>query len=152
MVESNAAPGPTPDPLTAYLATHDAPCPGCKYNLRGIQQPQCPECGRVLTLEELLAPSLRSINAMADVVSFLMAFPFIVVATLICIFGIDLGPSRMWLPLAAAALISATIAWAFLFPIRRLLRKRLHMAVLYNPVTVLILIYLLLLVVVLVFN
>ena len=38
------------DPLIAYLATHDAPCPGCKYNLRGLRGDSCPECGFGLTL------------------------------------------------------------------------------------------------------
>jgi hypothetical protein len=28
-----------------YLAEHDAPCPNCTYNLRGMTTPRCPECG-----------------------------------------------------------------------------------------------------------
>lgn len=34
------------DPLlAAYLARHDARCPGCGYNLRGLETDRCPECG-----------------------------------------------------------------------------------------------------------
>lgn len=43
-----------PDPLIAYLAAHDAPCPGCGYNLRGLQTNSCPECGRTLSLKAIL--------------------------------------------------------------------------------------------------
>ena len=40
------------NPLTTYLATHNAPCPGCGYNLSGLTSGVCPECGRaVLTMD-----------------------------------------------------------------------------------------------------
>jgi len=31
--------------LRAFLAERDVPCPACGYNLRGAQDPVCPECG-----------------------------------------------------------------------------------------------------------
>jgi hypothetical protein len=45
-------PLPTDDTalLLHYLQSHDAPCPLCKYNLRNLTQPRCPECGRELRL------------------------------------------------------------------------------------------------------
>jgi hypothetical protein len=36
--------------LVTWLSTHDAPCPACKYNLRNLTVPRCPECGRPLSL------------------------------------------------------------------------------------------------------
>ncbi len=36
------------DWLRDYLAERDVPCPVCSYNLRGISQPRCPECGHRL--------------------------------------------------------------------------------------------------------
>lgn len=42
-------------PLVAYLADHDAPCPGCHYNLRNLTTAVCPECGAKLTLESVTA-------------------------------------------------------------------------------------------------
>jgi hypothetical protein len=38
------------DPIRLFLADRDAPCPGCNYNLRGIQDSACPECGRAVEL------------------------------------------------------------------------------------------------------
>ena len=51
--DAPAAPAPsgTPDTLLpAFLASRDVPCPSCSYNLRGVQEPVCPECGHSLEL------------------------------------------------------------------------------------------------------
>jgi hypothetical protein len=36
--------------LLRYLRDRDAWCPVCRYNLRGLTVPRCPECGRGLRL------------------------------------------------------------------------------------------------------
>lgn len=36
--------------LRSFIATRDAPCPACGYNLRGLTGNRCPECGRRLVL------------------------------------------------------------------------------------------------------
>jgi hypothetical protein len=36
--------------LTSFLAEHDAPCPNCRYNLRGLTSDICPECRQRLVL------------------------------------------------------------------------------------------------------
>lgn len=41
--------------LVQYLAERDTPCPGCGYNLRGLEQDRCPECGERLELRIGLA-------------------------------------------------------------------------------------------------
>ncbi len=41
------------DPLTTYLAAHDAPCPGCYRNMRGQVGSECPACGTKLRLSEV---------------------------------------------------------------------------------------------------
>ncbi|MEX2218812.1 MAG: YcxB family protein [Phycisphaerales bacterium] len=39
--------------MRALLAWNDVPCPACRYNLRGLTEPRCPECGLVLGPEVL---------------------------------------------------------------------------------------------------
>ena len=38
--------------ISAFLAVHDARCPNanCRYNLRGVESCQCPECGERIAL------------------------------------------------------------------------------------------------------
>src|SRR4051812_39647348 len=36
--------------LLAYVRDRDVPCPLCKYNLRNLTIPRCPECGQPLTI------------------------------------------------------------------------------------------------------
>ncbi|MEO1534087.1 MAG: hypothetical protein AAFS11_00810 [Planctomycetota bacterium] len=40
-----------------YLATHDAACPTCGYQLRALSKTRCPECGKRFTFESLIAAS-----------------------------------------------------------------------------------------------
>ena len=35
---------------------HDVPCPLCDYNLRGLRDPRCPECGYQFEWPEVLDP------------------------------------------------------------------------------------------------
>jgi hypothetical protein len=41
--------------LRSFLEHTDVPCPGCSYNLRGLQTDHCPECRQELTLRVNLA-------------------------------------------------------------------------------------------------
>ena len=50
------------NPLITYLATHDAPCVRCEYNLRGIKKPICPECGWKVDLEQIRRKAIRESN------------------------------------------------------------------------------------------
>jgi hypothetical protein len=50
---SDSAPAETPSDtaaLLSWLATRDAPCPVCGYNLRALPAPRCPECSAPLSL------------------------------------------------------------------------------------------------------
>ncbi|MBC7835102.1 MAG: hypothetical protein H7Y88_08365 [Phycisphaerales bacterium] len=38
------------DPLAAFLASANTPCPACGYNLRGLHTPACPECSTPIQL------------------------------------------------------------------------------------------------------
>jgi hypothetical protein len=37
--------------LVTFLASREAPCPVCGYNLRGLARAACPECGAALRLQ-----------------------------------------------------------------------------------------------------
>ena len=55
--------------LREWLADHDVECPLCKYNLRGLVEPRCPECGNGLTLgvslvEPFLAAWIATVSAL----------------------------------------------------------------------------------------
>jgi hypothetical protein len=41
--------------LEGYLARRDVPCPSCGYNLRGLSEGTCPECGFGFDVESLKA-------------------------------------------------------------------------------------------------
>ena len=47
-------------PLLALLKQQDCPCPGCGYNLRGVTQPKCPECGHGFDADMLLSKAGRT--------------------------------------------------------------------------------------------
>jgi hypothetical protein len=46
-------------PLASPDATGDVPCPMCDYNLRGLTDPRCPECGYTFEWPDLLDPTRR---------------------------------------------------------------------------------------------
>jgi hypothetical protein len=51
--------------LRAHLRTHDDPCPKCRYNLRGVIAPVCPECGSPLQLRAGLNVPARKYSVRA---------------------------------------------------------------------------------------
>lgn len=50
--------------LTTFLGQRDVPCPGCKYNLRGLTGTRCPECDQELALQVgLVEPKIAAFVA-----------------------------------------------------------------------------------------
>ena len=45
------------DQLATYLAEHDVPCPKCRYDLRGVPNALCPECGTAIPGSVMATPS-----------------------------------------------------------------------------------------------
>lgn len=54
------------DELIAILADHDAWCPACGYNLRGLKSITCPECGADFLDSGLLADLIMHNNETYD--------------------------------------------------------------------------------------
>jgi hypothetical protein len=81
--------------LKTYLASNDASCPGCGYNLRGVIKTCCPECGAHITLG-VVAPNARIGPWMLATVSFALALGFDWVAMILAIIpSIIFGPPNM---------------------------------------------------------
>ena len=77
------------DALFEVLATRDAQCPVCKYNLRQLRQPRCPECGRSLELS-VRATDVPVAAWITSLVALLPAAPFGV------LFLIFMGEEAHW--------------------------------------------------------
>lgn len=46
--------------LLDFVADRDVACPACKYNLRALTSPSCPECGNTLRLSVGVADGINS--------------------------------------------------------------------------------------------
>lgn len=68
--------------LVRFLAAHDAPCPVCRYNLRGLTVDACPECSAPLRLE-IASPNLHIGPFVLAIVSFSLGAGFDLVVALI---------------------------------------------------------------------
>lgn len=88
--EAPAADAPE-SPLSAYLASHDAPCPHCRYNLRGVTTGMCPECGREVRL------SLETPRRLGG------RGPLILALLLVVLVGGAVSGVRQWASVRAAA-------------------------------------------------
>jgi hypothetical protein len=55
-------------PLRDFLTRHDAPCPFCGHNLKGLKGDRCPACGVLVTLPAVLTRMSRARPPMAKYV------------------------------------------------------------------------------------
>jgi len=68
--------------LTLHLARSSDPCPACGYDLRGLQEASCPECGAALALG-VVSDRARPGPWSFALVAFALATGFDVVVTLL---------------------------------------------------------------------
>jgi len=81
---------PPPEMLRAFLADHDAPCPVCGYNLRGVILPVCPECESPIELGVASAQSRLGAWLLA-LLAFAMPLSFDILVGLMMIVGVVLS-------------------------------------------------------------
>lgn len=81
---------PPPEMLRAFLADHDAPCPVCGYNLRGVILPVCPECESPIELGVGSAQSRLGAWLLA-LLAFAMPLSFDILVGLMMIIGVILS-------------------------------------------------------------
>lgn len=110
--------------LVGYLADNDIACPGCRYNLRGLRDNACPECGtelilRVAVAEPRLAVFLSAVIALASGLGF---NAFILMWLTWQVFRFGSPWSRMWTLFVATPLLA--IATVLLCRHRQWLRRR----------------------------
>jgi DNA-directed RNA polymerase subunit RPC12/RpoP len=60
--EESPSPPADAELLRSYLAERDVPCPKCGYNLRGVEQSKCPECGSAIVFGLVGARQTRGIR------------------------------------------------------------------------------------------
>lgn len=100
--------------LREFLAARDVPCPGCDYNLRGLEDDRCPECGVGLRLPlEVPDPGLGLYVATIIPVAGLAAFLLLVIAVSVLRFSRD-GVVEFVLSVAlssAVVVMSVSVVW-----------------------------------------
>ena len=108
--------------LLAYLANRDVPCPGCRYNLRGLREASCPECGQALTLAVNLAdPATTTLLATVAGLSAgssgggAVILLILIIATM---FG-DWAPIRLWAVPVATLAIMGPLCIYLMIPVGR---------------------------------
>lgn len=74
----------SPELLREYLQSHDAPCPICGYNLRGVELVVCPECEAPIELA-VGSPSARLGAWLFALISFAMPLGFDIVIGLLMV-------------------------------------------------------------------
>ena len=73
--------------LLAFVREHEARCPLCDYNLRGLSRPRCPECGQELKLDVRLAEPFLAAWVTLVVALSLAAGPGVFLALIIAMEG-----------------------------------------------------------------
>lgn len=73
---------PEPQLLITFLADRDLPCPICHYNLRGVIEARCPECGSTIALG-ISSPQSHIGPWLLATIAFALAIGFDFVATLL---------------------------------------------------------------------
>jgi len=101
----------TDPPLAAFLADRDVSCPVCRYNLRALRVPACPECAAPLHLS-VASPSLHLGPYLVTIVSFALAAGFdlvvaIIAATLTLVFADPAAPASWIGPALLASILGA---------------------------------------------
>ena len=113
---------PSPQILREYLAAHDASCPVCAYNLRGVTLPVCPECECPIELG--VASSHAFLGAwLLALLSFAMPLGFDVLIGLMMIVGSVMSggqvPEAVFLMIALVTLTMISIGMLWVLVVRK---------------------------------
>ncbi len=107
---------PSAQMLCAFLSEHDAPCPVCAYNLRGVTLGVCPECECPIELGVASSSSYLGAWLLA-LLSFAMPLSFDVLIGLMMVVGVIMSagenPEGVFLlvSLATLTMVSVGMLW-----------------------------------------
>ena len=93
--------------LVEFLRDRDISCPLCRYNLRGLLSPRCPECGRDLELRVGLSEPRQGAWLSAQIATTAAAGIGLMIAIVVCFQGWPSGDPHQrllnfgWLPESA---------------------------------------------------
>lgn len=90
--------------LIGWLEARDIPCPVCRYNLRDLKVPTCPECSAPLRLA-VASPSTNMAPWFVACVALALAVGFDGVVTVLISFGLIVFPPKAIRP--AVSLLGA---------------------------------------------
>lgn len=125
--------------LERLLATSDAPCPSCEYNLRGLKGQHCPECNTPLRLRvgtshsRLFRRGLLAACVMFALMAWMSAAEF--AWYLLGMYGVIGSPTGRgfvrlrtiyWFTVAHTFLIAVLCAWMFIAAWRAPAARRLR--------------------------
>ena len=107
---------PSPELLRSYLKDHDAPCPVCGYNLRGVVMTSCPECDSPIELtvgssNSRLGAWLFAMLAFAMALGFDLVIGAMMVLSVVMTRGEDAGALFLMISLVTLALASIGMLW-----------------------------------------
>jgi hypothetical protein len=96
-----------------FLATHDALCPGCGYNMRGLAKGDCPECGRHMSAADVEWILQAPVDELFCAGTFVFA-AFVCVVWGFAVLGVTGEPDilALWVPMAGAVpVVVCFAAW-----------------------------------------
>jgi len=140
--DSGARPMPVPGSaesqrLDIFLAKNSVGCPACGYELHGLVSETCPECG-----EELMLPSLmferprpvRMYHATINTLTTFTAAPIVIALLIVLLLLVGSFSASDAVYYGISATLLSAMLYAIVIPGRKMLRKSLGWAWLYNPV------------------
>jgi hypothetical protein len=116
--------GPDRQALVEFLRDRDISCPLCRYNLRGLLSPRCPECGRDLELRVGLSEPRQGAWLSAQIATTAAAGIGLMIAIVVCFQGWPSGdPHQRLLNFAFVQhLLMVPVAGGLIFFRRRYMR------------------------------
>jgi hypothetical protein len=133
---SSTEPADADDLLVAFLSNRTTPCPRCRFDLRDVREPRCPECGESIQLQVGAARPLIwwfIVTIAPGIFSGIAASILAIPMTVSLVLGLPGNiPPEIWFAesvgVVSVLLLAALLRWRWWF-IARSPRRQVTMAV-----------------------